>query len=354
MIAGSMPPYVFGSGAIQSLPRLLAKRRPGWVLWLVDHYFRGLREICLHGSNISDQRFCVDTTFEPTVESVDRIAEVVRDIGDAPTAIVAIGGGSTMDTAKAVSVLLTNPGKAADYQGWDLVKEPAVYKIGVPTISGTGSESSSTAVLTNHAKGLKLGINSPYSRFDQVVLDPDLTKTVPHEQRFYTAMDTWFHCNEYLYGHEHNRLTSELAESAAGLVSEVFVPYWLDPPADDDAREMLMVASYLGGAAAGCTGLVHPFSAGLSMVLGLRHGLANCVAVRGLQDLAPMYHWFMDYLEDSHIELPTGLCADLTDDQMEQLYQSTIVHEKPLRNALGDGWRDVLTREKVLEIFGRM
>ena len=61
-----------------------------------------------------------------------------------------------MDTAKAISNLLTNPGEAADYQGWDLVKNPAVFKIGIPTISGTGSEATRTCVMTNSLTGLNL------------------------------------------------------------------------------------------------------------------------------------------------------------------------------------------------------
>ena len=56
-----------------------------------------------------------------------------------------MGGGSTMDIAKCVSILLTNSGKAEDYQGWDLVQYPAIYKVGIPTISGTGAEVTRTA-----------------------------------------------------------------------------------------------------------------------------------------------------------------------------------------------------------------
>lgn len=63
-----------------------------------------------------------------------------------------IGGGNALDTAKAVANLLTNPGKAEDYQGWELVKNPAVYKIGIPTLSGTGSECSAPVSLPTSPK----------------------------------------------------------------------------------------------------------------------------------------------------------------------------------------------------------
>ena len=111
--------------------------------------------------------------------------------------IIGIGGGTLLDMAKAVSIMLTNEGEAKDYQGWDLVKSPGIFKIGVPTLSGTGAETSRTCVLTNYDTGVKLGMNSHHSVFDVLVLDPNLSQTVPKDQFFYTAMDTYIHCVEY-------------------------------------------------------------------------------------------------------------------------------------------------------------
>ena len=99
-----------------------------------------------------------------------------------------------MDTAKAISNLLTNEGQAADYQGWDLVTNQSVFKIAVPTIAGTGAEATRTCVMTNKQTGLKLGMNSDYSVFDRVILDPELLTTVPRDQYFYTGMDAYIHC----------------------------------------------------------------------------------------------------------------------------------------------------------------
>ena len=80
-----------------------------------------------------------------------------------------VGGGATLDTAKAAANLLTNGGKAEEYQGWDLVKKPGVYKIALPTLSGTGAEATRTCVMTNKRTGLKLGMNSDYTVYDQVI-----------------------------------------------------------------------------------------------------------------------------------------------------------------------------------------
>jgi 3-deoxy-alpha-D-manno-octulosonate 8-oxidase len=99
--------------------------------------------------------------------------------------IIGIGGGSAMDLAKAVSLMMTNPGSSADYQGWDLVKHPGVYKAGIPTLSGTGAEVSRTTVLTGPPASL--GMNSDFTPFDQIVLDPELTKDAPATSVFIPA-----------------------------------------------------------------------------------------------------------------------------------------------------------------------
>jgi 3-deoxy-alpha-D-manno-octulosonate 8-oxidase len=135
--------------------------------------------------------------------------------------VIGIGGGSAMDLAKAVSLMMTNPGSSADYQGWDLVKNPGVYKAGIPTLSGTGAEVSRTTVLTGPTR--KLGMNSDFTPFDQIVLDPELTKNAPVNQRFYTGMDCYIHCIESLEGTYLNEFSKSYGEKALQLCQKVFV-----------------------------------------------------------------------------------------------------------------------------------
>lgn len=97
-----------------------------------------------------------------------------------------------------LTYLLTNPGKAEDYQGWDLVKISGVYKVGISTLSGTGAETTRTCVMISETK--KMGMNSDLTMFDQIILDPNLLKTVPLDQEFYTGMDCYIHCVESLHG----------------------------------------------------------------------------------------------------------------------------------------------------------
>jgi len=259
-----------------------------------------------------------------------------------------------MDVAKAVSNLLTNGGRAEDYQGWDLVKVPGIYKIGVPTLSGTGAESTRTCVMTNPANGLKLGMNSDFTVFDQIILDPDLTVTAQRNQYFYTGMDAYLHCMEALRGSYRNAVGDAYSAQAIALCKEVFLG---GDMMSDEAREKLMVASYLGGCAiaASYVGVVHPFSAGLSVVLGIHHCVGNCIAMRALEEFySEDYREFWQMVRQQDVEIPEGICRNLNADQYDRIYASTVIHEKPLTNALGQDYESILTRQKVEEIFRKM
>ncbi|MDR2160548.1 MAG: iron-containing alcohol dehydrogenase [Desulfovibrio sp.] len=351
----NVPAYMLGHGSFARLDSLVDARRPGAVFFYVDDFFRNTPLPGDLPARAGDSVIFLDTSREPTVEDIDALADAARTScrGALPCCLVGIGGGSVLDAAKAVANLLTNPGKAEEYQGWDLVKNPAVYKIGVPTLSGTGAECSRTCVLTNMRRRLKLGMNSDFTLFDQLLLDPGLTRTVPPSQFLFTGMDTFMHCFESSRGAYRNLIVDVLAAGASALCREIFLG-----PGDmlaDDNREKMMVASYLGGMAAGNVGLVHPFSAGLSIVLHIPHGRANCHALSVLGEFYPEEQALLaEILERRKISLPLGICSSLTDEQYEALYQGTIIHEKPLSNALGADFASILTRSKILELFKKM
>ena len=353
--------FTIGRGSLQRLPAFVDARRDvvggeARAVYLVDSFFADRQDLMTRlGARTTDIVRFVDATDEPTTDGIDVITnEICGQLSDMPATIVGFGGGTTMDTAKAVANLLTNGGKAADYQGWDLVKLPGVHKIAVPTISGTGSEATRTCVMTNTASGLKLGMNSDFTVFDQMVLDPDLTATVPRDQYFYTGMDAYIHCIEALAGSYRNAVGDAYSRETVNLCRQVFLA---DDMMSVEAREQLMVASYLGGCAIATSyvGVVHPFSAGLSVVLGLHHCIANCIALNALGEFYPVEHAeFQMMLEKQKVTLPTGVCADLSDEQYQRLVASTVVHAKPLTNALGVDFRSILTDERVIEIFKRM
>ena len=354
--------FNFGRGAVADVATHVEARRtlPGIVddrvVYIVDEFFTGndalLEKI---GKEDTDLVLYVPTKDEPTTDGIDAIVANIRATGfHAPATIVGIGGGITLDTAKAVANLLTNPGHASDYQGWDLVKNPGIHKIGVPTISGTGSEATRTCVMTNKKTGLKLGMNSDFTVFDHVVLDPNLTRTVPRNQYFYTGMDAYIHCIEALAGSYRNAIGDAYSRETVNLCRNVFLS---NDMMTDERRSDLMVASYLGGCAIATSyvGVVHPFSAALSVVFGLHHCVANCIVLNALGEFYPEGHAeFRKMIELQKVELPSGVCANLTDDLRAALIAATIKHEKPLTNALGTEFRATLTDTRIISLFEKM
>ncbi len=350
--------YTIGSGALNDLSEIIERKRKQdkSVIFFVDSFFKKDKQLKDKLSiKKNDHIIFVETKNEPTTDYIDDKVVELESLGVSdPEVIVGIGGGVTMDIAKAVSNLLTNGGKAEDYQGWDLVKNPGVYKIAIPTLSGTGAEATRTCVMINKSTGLKLGMNSDYTVFDQIIMDPDLTKTVPKNQYFYTGMDAYIHCIEALNGVYRNAIGDAYSEQTIALCRDVFNS---NNMMSDENRSKMMVASYLGGCAIATSyvGVVHPFSAGLSVVLGVRHCIANCITMRAMEEFYPAeYSEFWKMVGQQGVEVPEGICNNLTEEQYEQLYKSTVIHEKPLTNALGENFKDILTKKKVIEIFKKM
>ena len=127
-------------------------------------------------------------------------------------------------------------------------------------------------------------MNSNKTLFNEIILDPSLTSSVPKNQYFYTGMDTFIHSFESLNGHHRHALSDSYSEKAILMIDEVFKS---DDFFSDYNREKLMIASYFGGIAIANSyvGLVHPFSAGLSVVLGIHHCEANCIVMRAMGNL---------------------------------------------------------------------
>jgi 3-deoxy-alpha-D-manno-octulosonate 8-oxidase len=278
-------------------------------------------------------------------------AELKAEFGEV-SGIIGIGGGSAMDLAKAVSLMMTNPGSSADYQGWDLVKVPGVFKVGIPTLSGTGAEVSRTTVLTGPTR--KLGMNSDFTPFNQIVLDPELTKNAPANQRFYTGMDCYIHCIESLEGTYLNEFSKSYGEKALDLCRKIYVEKtgW-----DEESDEQLMMASYAGGMSIAYSqvGVAHAVSYGLSYLLGTKHGIGNCIVMNHLEEYYPAgVEEFKFMVEKNKIEIPTGICANLTEVQFDEMINISLSLKPLWENALGSNWESIMTREKLRALYNRL
>jgi len=345
---------VYGRGAFNQLDEILAPRRKDNfpMIFFLDHYFIGkplAGRIPLRGK---DKIVYVDVTQEPKTKQVDALAaELKAEFGEV-SGIIGIGGGSAMDLAKAVSLMMTNPGSSADYQGWDLVKVPGVFKMGIPTLSGTGAEVSRTTVLTGPTR--KLGMNSDFTPFNQIVLDPELTKNAPANQRFYTGMDCYIHCIESLEGTYLNEFSKSYGEKALDLCRKIYVEKtgW-----DEQSDEQLMMASYAGGMSIAYSqvGVAHAVSYGLSYLLGTKHGIGNCIVMNHLEEYYPAgVEEFKFMVEKNKIEIPVGICANLTEAQFDEMINISLSLKPLWENALGSNWESIMTRDKLRALYGKL
>ena len=345
---------VFGRGSFDQLDEILEPHRKAGapMIFLVDHFFENKALVNRLPVRGKDKIVFADVTYEPKTSYVDKLANQLKDEFGTVSGIVGIGGGSAMDLAKAVSLMMNNPGSSADYQGWDLVKNPGVYKAGIPTLSGTGAEVSRTTVLTGPTK--KLGMNSDFTPFDQIVLDPVLTQNAPVNQRFYTGMDCYIHCIESLQGTYLNEFSKSYGEKALQLCQQVFVhkKNW-----DDESDDQLMMASYAGGMSIAYSqvGIAHAVSYGLSYLLGTKHGIGNCIVFDKLEDYYPAgVVEFKKMVEKNKIEIPQHITKGLTDEQFDTMINVSMGMKPLWENALGKDWEKKMTREKLRGLYEKL
>lgn len=346
---------IFGRGSINQLGEIIAPHRKGDapMIFFVDYHFEGnaafAARLPLEGK---DKIVYIDVTDEPKTKVVDALRDqLVKEFG-AVSGIIGIGGGSVMDMAKAVSLMMNNPGSSADYQGWDLVKFPGVYKVGIPTISGTGAEVSRTCVLTGPTR--KLGMNSDFTPFDQIVLDPELVKGVDKNQMFYTAMDCYIHCIESLQGTYLNAFSKSYGEKALELCQEIFLQKdnW-----DEDSDDKLMMASYAGGMSIAYSqvGVAHAVSYGLAYLLGTKHGIGNCIVFDKLEEFYPEgVKEFKEMVKKHNITIPQGITKGLSDADFNTMIDVSLGMAPLWENALGKDWKEQMTRERLRKLYEQL
>ena len=352
-----VPRVVFGRGSFNQLNEILMPKRISSdkpFIFLVDDVFEGNKWITSRIPLLfNDKVIFISTKEEPKTEQVDALVTEIKSIyEELPSGIIGIGGGSILDLAKAVAIMITNKGKAQDYQGWDLVNSKATYHVGIPTISGTGAEVSRTTVLTGPTK--KLGINSDHTPFDQVILDPELCKGVPKDQWFYTGMDCFIHCIESLNGTFLNAFSQSYGEKAYELCLEVFLN---ENFSEEELQDKLMMASWHGGMSIAYSqvGVAHAMSYGLSYLLGTKHGIGNCIVFDHLEEFYPEgVKLFREMKEVNQIILPKGICSSLSDHDFDVMIDVALGLEPLWENALGKHWKNIISRKKLRSLYEKM
>jgi len=348
---------IFGRGSFNQLEDILSPKRLNTkapFIYFVDDVFKGNAWLTSRiPMSYDDKLIYISAAEEPKTSQIDDLVnQIILNFKELPSGIIGIGGGSVLDVAKAVSIMLTNDGDSKDYQGWDLVKNPAVYHVGIPTISGTGAEVSRTTILTGPER--KLGINSDFTPFDQVVLDPELTKDVPKDQWFYTGMDCFVHCIESLNGTFLNAFSQTYGEKAYSLCKEIFLENNLST---EDSQDKLMMASWHGGMSIAYSqvGVAHALSYGLGYLLGVKHGIGNCIVFNHLEDYYPEGVALFKTMKTKHnIILPQGICKDLSDKEFDTMINVALSLEPLWENAIGKQWKNTITRDKLKALYQKM
>ncbi|WP_452222804.1 iron-containing alcohol dehydrogenase family protein [Lacinutrix chionoecetis] len=348
---------IFGRGSFNQLEEILSPKRLNTkapFIFFVDDVFKGNAWLTSRiPLSYDDKLIYVSADEEPKTSQIDDLVEeIILNYKEQPSGIIGIGGGSILDIAKAVAIMLTNNGESKDYQGWDLVKNPAIYHVGIPTISGTGAEVSRTTILTGPER--KLGINSDYTPFDQVLLDPELTKDVPRDQWFYTGMDCFVHCIESLNGTYLNAFSKSYGEKAYSLCKEIFLEGDIE---EKEAQDKLMMASWHGGMSIAYSqvGVAHALSYGLGYLLGVKHGIGNCIVFDHLEEYYPDGVAMFKKMKAKHnINLPQDICKDLSDNEFDIMIDVALSLEPLWENAIGKQWKKTITREKLKALYQKM
>ena len=283
MLKHSPTRVVFGLGALTEVGALAKGEGASRVLLVTDegiqsagHVDRAVESLERAGLNVT----VFDGVCEnPTTEHVMAGVEVAQ--ARSIDFIVVLGGGSAMDCAKGINLIVTNGGLVADYQGVNKASRPMLPSIAVPTTAGTGSEAQSFALICDPTTYEKMvcGDTRPPSegglRPRTAVLDPLLTASQPARVAAASGMDAIAHAVETAGTTKRHALSRSFSHAAWRLLSEAYEPAMCDP-SDDDARARMLLGAHLAGIAIeqSMLGAAHACANPLTARVGIAHGVA--------------------------------------------------------------------------------
>ncbi|WP_320720970.1 lactaldehyde reductase [Enterobacter sp. 296B2] len=269
-----------GAGAIGDMVKLMANKEWGKALIVTDGQLVKLGLLdslftALDAHQMSYQLF--DAVFpNPTEALVQKGFAAYREA--ACDYLIAFGGGSPIDTAKAIKILTANPGSSTDYSGVGKVKNPGVPLVAINTTAGTAAEMTSNAVIIDSARQVKEVIIDPNIIPDIAVNDASVMLDIPASVTAATGMDALTHAIEAYVSVGAHPLTDANALEAIRLIS-----LWLPKAVDDghnlDAREQMAFGQYLAGMAFNSAGLglVHALAHQPGATHNLPHGVCNAI-----------------------------------------------------------------------------
>ncbi|MBQ6066440.1 MAG: iron-containing alcohol dehydrogenase [Clostridia bacterium] len=289
------PELIQGAGAVKRLPAAVKAKNVNNVLIVTDKGLTGLHLLDGLYENLDAQgvKYTVYDGVQPnpTIDNIETAVELYKNNGC--SGIIAFGGGSPMDCAKACGARIVRPRKTVpELRGQLKVLKKLPPLFAVPTTAGTGSETTIAAVVSNPVTHEKNAINDPRLRPIMAVLDPELTVGLPQKITSTTGMDALTHAVEAYIGHSNTRGTRSAAEQATKLIGENLQTAYEDGK-NIQARGNMLEASYLAGLAftRAYVGYVHSIAHNLGGMYGTPHGLANAVILPYVLDYYGKKAW---------------------------------------------------------------
>lgn len=277
----------FGAGTLDLLPDLAKEldKSKGYIISGPHLNKIGMVAKCrkaLKSAGMESECF-TETEGNPSTDTVVKATEGFKK--SKADFIVAFGGGSPLDVAKAVAVLTTYGGNIVDYEGAGKVMGPVVPMIAIPTTAGTGSEVTAFSVITDHSRNYKLTVVSNYLLPAYVILDPDLIATVPANTAAACGIDAMVHALEAYISKAASPFSDIFAREALRLIGGSIRDYVADK-SNPAACESMMVGSLFAGIAFSHArlGNVHAMSHPVSAYFDVPHGVANAILLPTVVD----------------------------------------------------------------------
>jgi alcohol dehydrogenase len=270
----------FGMGSLKKLPGILKENHSDHVFLISDHGLESIGVVKKIQDIIEAGGIKYTTYLEvipnPTVDIVNEATALYKECG--ATSIVALGGGSSMDVAKAVGVLVNYGGSITEYEGNNKVPGPIVPMIAVPTTAGTGSEVTASAVITDESRNYKLSVISYEILPKYAVLDPELIMTAPASIAASCGVDALIHALEAYTSTNASPFSDAMAEKAMELIGGNIRRFVANRKDEEAACAMMTGCNFAGIAFAWARlGNVHAMSHPVSAFFHVPHGVANSI-----------------------------------------------------------------------------
>lgn len=302
---------VVGAGSLKRLPELAKNLKKSKAYIISGPHLEkiGMVDKCreaLKAAGIESDSF-TQTEGNPSTDTVAKAAEGFKS--SKADFIVAFGGGSPLDVAKAVAVIASYGGNITDYEGGGKVPGPVVPMIAIPTTAGTGSEVTAFSVITDHSRNYKLTVVSNYLLPAYAILDPELITTVPKSTAAACGIDAMVHALEAFISKAASPFSDLFAKEALRLIGTNIRDYVLDR-SNLAACEAMLTGSLFAGIAFSHARLgdVHAMSHPVSAYFDVAHGVANAVLLPTIVD------YNMTYASEKYKYIYDCICEKPLDD----------------------------------------